>query len=107
MLCCPQKLPVEIKTETLNRWARRTEIPGHALGSSPQQKAATPNGYRLSSCQAWGYMVLLRASATRHFRARDGGGVAGFNEATVSKVLGHLLFIKIFHPSSRYQFDRK
>jgi len=26
---------------------------------------------------------------------------------TVRKVLGHLLFIKIFHPSSRYQFDCK
>ena len=80
MLCCPQKLPVEIKTKRQNKWARRMEIPGHTLDSSPQQKAATPNGYRLSSCQAWGCMVLLRASPTRHFRIRDGGGVAGFNE---------------------------
>ena len=106
MLCCPQKLPVEIKTKTQNKWARRMEIPGHALGSSPQQKAATPNGYRLSSCQAWGCMVLLRASPTRHFRIRDGVEWQ-VSMRTVRRVLGHLLFIKIFPPSSRYQFDCK
>lgn len=38
MLCCPQKLPVEIKTESTEQMGQEDGNPGHALGSSPQPR---------------------------------------------------------------------
>ena len=42
MLSCAQKLPVEIKIKTQNRWVWRMETPRGAVGSHPRRKAQHP-----------------------------------------------------------------